>query len=63
MHERITQSSTTSAAAGAGAETCPVRSRWVRRIGAAGFVFFLIKGLLWLTVPAAIAVWRGCAAG
>jgi hypothetical protein len=24
----------------------------VRRLGAAGFLFFLVKGLLWLLVPA-----------
>jgi len=53
----------TTVEAAARQETCPVKNRWVRRIGAAGFMFFLIKGLLWLTVPAAIAVWRGCAAG
>jgi hypothetical protein len=23
---------------------CPVKNPWVRRIGAAGFVFFLVKG-------------------
>lgn len=40
---------------------CPVKSPWLRRIGFAGFIFFFIKGLLWLTVPAAIALWRGCA--
>jgi hypothetical protein len=28
---------------------------WIRRFGAAGFVFFLVKGLLWLIVPAAVA--------
>lgn len=28
---------------------------WARRIGVAGFAFFLVKGLLWLTVPALIA--------
>ena len=27
-------------------------SRWVKRFGFAGFMFFLIKGLLWLIVPA-----------
>lgn len=43
-------------------EACPVKSTWLRRLGFAGFMFFFIKGLLWLTVPAAIAVWRGCAA-
>lgn len=26
--------------------------RWLRRIGVAGFLFFLVKGLLWLLVPA-----------
>lgn len=25
---------------------------WLRRLGLAGFLFFLIKGLLWLLVPA-----------
>lgn len=28
---------------------------WVKRFGIAGFMFFLIKGLLWLIVPALIA--------
>ncbi len=30
--------------------------RWIRRFGAAGFLFFLIKGLLWLLVPGLIAL-------
>jgi hypothetical protein len=25
---------------------------WVKRLGFAGFMFFLIKGLLWLIIPA-----------
>ena len=29
---------------------CP----WLKRVGLAGFLFFLIKGLLWLVVPAVI---------
>ena len=29
--------------------------QWVKRLGVAGFLFFLIKGLLWLIVPALIA--------
>lgn len=33
---------------------CPA-VKWVRRFGIAGFLFFLIKGLLWLIVPALIA--------
>lgn len=27
---------------------------WIRRLGVAGFLFFLIKGLLWLIVPAVL---------
>ena len=27
------------------------RSRWAKRAGAGVFLFFLIKGLLWLAVP------------
>lgn len=34
---------------------CPVRSKWLRRLGAGAFLFFFIKGLLWLIVPAVIA--------
>ncbi len=30
---------------------------WVKRLGVAGFMFFFIKGLLWLVIPAVIA-WR-----
>jgi hypothetical protein len=29
--------------------------KWIKRFGFAGFMFFLIKGLLWLIVPAMIA--------
>jgi len=25
---------------------------WIKRFGVAGFLFFLIKGLLWLAIPA-----------
>ena len=28
----------------------PVRA-WLQRIGVAGFVFFLVKGILWLLIP------------
>ncbi|HRE56731.1 MAG TPA: hypothetical protein PLW09_02835 [Candidatus Kapabacteria bacterium] len=27
---------------------------WIKRIGVWGFLFFLVKGLLWLTVPTLI---------
>jgi len=35
------------------------RVRIMRRIGAAGFAFFLVKGLLWLLIPAALWILRG----
>lgn len=30
-------------------------ARWGKRVGVAAFLFFLIKGLAWLIVPAAVA--------
>lgn len=33
---------------------CPAKT-WIKRFGAAGFIFFLVKGLLWLIVPALVA--------
>lgn len=35
-------------------KNCPAKT-WVKRLGAAGFAFFLVKGLLWLIVPALVA--------
>jgi hypothetical protein len=29
---------------------------WIKRIGFLGFLFFLVKGLLWLLVPVLIAI-------
>jgi len=29
---------------------------WIKRLGFFGFLFFLVKGLLWLLVPALIAI-------
>jgi hypothetical protein len=29
---------------------------WLKRIGFWGFMFFLLKGLLWLTIPVLIAI-------
>jgi hypothetical protein len=29
---------------------------WIKKLGFWGFVFFLLKGLLWLTIPALIAI-------
>lgn len=31
--------------------------KWIKRLGFWGFLFFLVKGLLWLLVPALIAFW------
>ena len=28
---------------------------WIKRLGFWGFIFFLVKGLLWLAIPALIA--------
>lgn len=28
---------------------------WVKRLGVGGFLFFLVKGLLWLIVPGMLA--------
>ena len=33
------------------------RRRWLGRLGAVAFLFFLIKGLLWLLLPLAIMFW------
>lgn len=33
---------------------CPA---WLRRLGVAGFCFFLAKGLLWLALPSIAAWW------
>jgi len=32
-------------------------ANWIKRLGFWGFLFFLVKGLLWLLVPALIAFW------
>ncbi len=29
---------------------------WLRRLGVGGFLFFFIKGMLWLTVPAMLTM-------
>ena len=31
-------------------------SHWMKRVGLAGFGFFLVKGLLWLLAPALLYV-------
>lgn len=36
-------------------DSVSVKRIWLKKLGFAGFMFFLIKGLLWLIVPAVIA--------
>jgi len=36
-------------------ETAKVKT-WVKRLGFWGFMFLLVKGLLWLAIPALIAI-------
>ncbi|MGI8495799.1 MAG: hypothetical protein ACR2L1_10895 [Pyrinomonadaceae bacterium] len=36
-------------------ENSSVASQWIKRFGVFGFMFFLIKGLLWLIVPSLLA--------
>lgn len=56
MHHPSADSSMVSGAATAEA---PVSGKtWMKRLGAAAFLFFLIKGLLWLAIPAGLVAWR-----
>ncbi|HEX8386566.1 MAG TPA: hypothetical protein VF576_10295 [Rubricoccaceae bacterium] len=32
---------------------------WLKRFGLAGFLFFLVKGLLWLALPALLVMFGG----
>jgi len=52
---------------GAGAQVLPLKRKysvmesgkiktWIKRLGFWGFMFFLVKGLLWLAIPALIAM-------
>jgi len=35
----------------------PFKNRTAQRLGAAAFLFFLVKGLLWLIVPLVLLWW------
>jgi hypothetical protein len=35
---------------------CPLPT-WARRLGLLGVLFFFVKGLLWLVVPALAGIW------
>jgi len=41
--------------------SAPNTGSWLKRLGLAGFLFFLGKGLLWLIAPALLVLYRGCA--
>jgi hypothetical protein len=41
-------------------KACPIRNPWIRRLGFLGFMFFFIKGLLWLAVPGALVALGTC---
>jgi len=34
--------------------------KWLKSLGFAGFLFFLIKGIVWLAVFFGISTWIGC---
>ncbi|HVZ95221.1 MAG TPA: hypothetical protein VG797_11995 [Phycisphaerales bacterium] len=36
-------------------DSAKAASRWGKRLGVAAFLFFLVKGLAWLSLPAAAA--------
>ena len=36
-----------------------MKSIWLKRLGTAGFLVFLMKGLLWLSLPLIVAM-KGC---
>ncbi len=36
-------------------QRCPLPP-WLRRLGLYGFLFFLLKGIAWLTVPALLVM-------
>jgi len=33
------------------------RFAWLKKMGWLGFIFFTVKGLLWLTVPGVLILW------
>jgi hypothetical protein len=35
-------------------------AQWAKKLGIAGFMFFLIKGLLWLLIPGAVCLYQAC---
>ncbi|MCA9243834.1 MAG: hypothetical protein KDA32_07780 [Phycisphaerales bacterium] len=36
--------------------------RWAKRVGAGAFLFFFLKGMLWLMIPVVAVVIEGCGA-
>lgn len=56
--EELDESPSSASADRSGASAGVARfGRWGRRAGAAAFLFFFLKGLAWLVVPALLAYW------
>jgi len=67
MEQRPAKQDERVEAQGEGAATlrvlgCPM-PRWARWPAVLTFTFFLLKGLLWLSLPALIVMWRRCFGG
>lgn len=56
VEQGVTGGAEAAAVAGARTGRCPLP--WWQRLGVLGFCFFLIKGLLWLLIPAGLFLWR-----
>ncbi len=56
VEQGVTGGPEAAAVAGARTGRCPLP--WWQRLGVLGFCFFLIKGLLWLLIPAGLFLWR-----
>jgi hypothetical protein len=37
----------------------PPWAAWLKRLGVAGFLVFLVKGLVWLAVAGVVVLWFG----
>ncbi len=38
----------------------PRTGKWAKRLGAGAFLFFFVKGMLWLAIPIVAVVIQGC---
>ncbi len=56
LRERGSSERATASAEAVEPAKCPLT--WWQKLGFLGFMFFLIKGLLWLLIPAGLLLWR-----